>query len=254
MRLRLIIALTLASLAGSATAARAQQPEVQSAESVGARPITLVARPRGTLAAVGTGFTYQGQLRDSNGQPVTATCQFEFRLYDARSGGSQVGQVLRTNQAAIRDGLFAVALDFGANAFTGEERHLQIGVDCGGGMVQLSPRTTLYAAPFALYSLRAPWTGLIIPPTAAGAGLEYSNFQFRADTNYLQRRVAQVCPDASAIARINADGSVVCVSVLDNGAGGGLQLPFEGTVNSNNVGFRLPSKATVLQSRVAPRG
>ena len=53
---------------------------------------------------VGTAFTYQGQLKD-DGRPVTNTCDFDFALYDAAGGGSQVGFTVSTNSVAVVDGL-----------------------------------------------------------------------------------------------------------------------------------------------------
>jgi hypothetical protein len=42
-------------------------------------------------AAVGTTFTYQGRLQ-KDGNPVNSTCDFQFALFDAASGGSQWGR------------------------------------------------------------------------------------------------------------------------------------------------------------------
>lgn len=99
---------------------------------------------------VGTAFTYQGQLI-FDGTPVNDTCDFEFGLWDAPSGGSQVG-----GQAAsgveVNNGYFSVDLDFGSD-FTGDARYLEIVVDCGGGSALLEPRVALTAAPYA-HSLR----------------------------------------------------------------------------------------------------
>ena len=39
---------------------------------------------------LGAAFTYQGRL-DRDGQPFTGTCDFQFGLWDAASGGSQIG-------------------------------------------------------------------------------------------------------------------------------------------------------------------
>ena len=119
--------------------------------------------PMWTLAEqVGTAFTYQGQLRD-DGVPVTETCDFEFRLFDAESTppGSQVGPTLTfdgggTNQPPITidNGLFGVALDFGGDVLNGDARWLQIDVccpsPCATEFTPLSPRQELTGTPYAI--------------------------------------------------------------------------------------------------------
>jgi hypothetical protein len=118
----------------------------------------------GAQAALGTAFTYQGRLDNTNG-PVNGTCDFTFELYDAAgsgeppTGGTLLGTDTRTGVQA-NDGYFSVELDFGANAFTGDARWLEITVNCGSGDAALSPRQPLTAAPYALHSLGAPWSGL----------------------------------------------------------------------------------------------
>jgi len=116
-----------------------------------------------SVAQVNTGpvFTYQGLLAD-NGTPVDGVCDFRFGLWDAETGGTQIG--LRDTVAAIQvtDGRFTVLVnednlyrDFdrvGDTAFTGEARWLAIDVRCPAGVgnyTALSPRQTLSAAPVA---------------------------------------------------------------------------------------------------------
>jgi hypothetical protein len=106
-------------------------------------------------AALGTAFTYQGQLLDSSGSPVTDGCDMQFRLYDAPTGGTQAGSTLTRTSVAVSQGLFTVSLDFGASAFTGSARWLQISARCPGGTgsyVALTPRQELTPAPYSLYS------------------------------------------------------------------------------------------------------
>ena len=74
----------------------------------------------------GTVFTYQGRLKDGGG-PVTGAFDLRFRLYDALAGGNQVGSTQCLNNVSVADGLFAGALDFGAQ-FNGEARYLEIDV------------------------------------------------------------------------------------------------------------------------------
>lgn len=42
--------------------------------------------PALALAPLGSGFTYQGELRDA-GDPVTSSCDFQFKLWDSENAG-----------------------------------------------------------------------------------------------------------------------------------------------------------------------
>jgi hypothetical protein len=119
-----------------------------------------------TLAAIGSGqgasaqsplstaIPYQGQLTDG-GAPATGQYDFEFKLFDAASAGSQIGSTNSKDNVQVANGLFAVELDFGGSAFTGASRFLEIGVRAGtstGAFTALTPRRPLLAVPYALYS------------------------------------------------------------------------------------------------------
>ena len=83
-------------------------------------PIATAQTPMGTV------FTYQGEL-SNGGVPVDEPrdgCDFEFTLWNASVDGSQVGPTLTPN-ALVADGRFTVALDFGADIFTGNARWLE---------------------------------------------------------------------------------------------------------------------------------
>jgi hypothetical protein len=106
----------------------------------------------GIEAALGTAFTYQGRL-DDDGGAANGTYDFEFKLYDAASGGSQVDSTVTQGDVAVTDGLFTTELDFGSGAFTGDARWLEIGVRAGtstGAYTTLTPRQPLRPAPYAL--------------------------------------------------------------------------------------------------------
>ncbi len=117
--------------------ADAQEPELQ--HNVSAQ------------AAIGTAFTYQGQLKKGN-SPITDTCQIAFCLYDAGDNGNPVGSAI-TKTVSITDGLFTTSLDFG-NVFTGDARWLGIAVKCAGdgSFNSLTPRQALTPAPYAIYA------------------------------------------------------------------------------------------------------
>ncbi|MGC9399008.1 MAG: hypothetical protein ACP5HM_07710 [Anaerolineae bacterium] len=108
-------------------------------------------------ATVEAAFTYQGRLTNDQGEPLTGTYDFEFRLYDGSgSGAAQVGSAVTVNDQQVNEGYFTVQLDFGASAFTGDARWLEVAVRAGsstGSYTALSPRQALTAAPYAL-SLR----------------------------------------------------------------------------------------------------
>lgn len=104
-----------------------------------------------------TSFTYQGRL-DETGLPANGSYDLQFSLWSAPSGGSQIGTTLCTSNLQVTGGLFTVPLDFGATAFNGDARYLQIGVRpagppnaCASGTYTLlAPRQPLSAAPYAL--------------------------------------------------------------------------------------------------------
>ncbi len=103
-------------------------------------------------AVVGTGFTIQAYM-DDGGAPANGSYDFEFALFDAAAGGTQVGATFTLGDKAVFDGYFDVELDFGAGAFGGGARHLETRVRPGasaGPYSTLSPRRELTPAPYAL--------------------------------------------------------------------------------------------------------
>lgn len=102
-----------------------------------------------------TVFAYQGQLRDG-GNPAEGSYDFTFALYDALAGGTRLGAILNRPNVAVREGFFAVELDFGP-VFSGAPRYLEIGVRPAGSTVAyttLAPRQSLAPVPYARYADR----------------------------------------------------------------------------------------------------
>ncbi|MBK8813852.1 MAG: tail fiber domain-containing protein [Acidobacteria bacterium] len=117
-----------------------------------------------------SGFVYQGKLQDG-GIAANGTYQFEFKLYDGISGGSQIGQTITNLTATVTNGIFAVNLDFGANSFSGAARFLEIGVRLNGSgqpYTLLTPRQSVTSTPYAVRSLNANQANIAIDAANLG--------------------------------------------------------------------------------------
>lgn len=101
-------------------------------------------------------FTYQGKLTD-NAVAANGSYQMQFALFDAASGGNQVGATLTNPTVQVSNGIFTATLDFGANAFSGASRFLQISVysTATNSFVVLNPRQPVTSAPYAIKSLNS---------------------------------------------------------------------------------------------------
>ena len=101
-----------------------------------------------TLAAQSSEISYQGRLQQS-GESFSGNANLQFFLFNAESGGSQVGPTQTRTNWPVSDGLFQVDLDFGGSAFDGSARFLEVWVNGA----PLAPRQAVRAAPVALYAL-----------------------------------------------------------------------------------------------------
>ncbi len=117
--------------------------------------VGLAALPLAVLAQT-TAFTYQGRLNNA-GAPANGIFDLRFSLHDAATNGASIGSL--TNAATpVSNGLFTVALDFGAGAFPGADRWLELAVRTNGNpgaFTALTPRQALASTPYALRSLKA---------------------------------------------------------------------------------------------------
>ena len=215
-----------------------------------------LAEPVGPDAALSAAFTYQGSLSEG-GSPASGAYDFRFILYNAASGGNQVGASLMLEDVPVTAGSFSAELDFSSASFDGQARWLEVAVRPGAGIGiynVLSPRHPVTAVPYAIYATRSPWSGLQSVPAgfadgvdndttySAGAGLTLSGATFAVDTGSIPRRVTGVCAAGSAIRVVNDDGSTSC-EVDDNttySAGAGLTL----------TGATFAADSSYLQRRV----
>jgi hypothetical protein len=100
-------------------------------------------------------FTYQGRLTDG-GTAANGNYDLQFALFDTGSGGTQIGAQTSPN-VSVSAGIFSVQLDFGATAFPGANRFLEISarLSGGGSFTTLSPRQPITSTPYAIRSANA---------------------------------------------------------------------------------------------------
>src|SRR5437899_7614833 len=103
----------------------------------------------GRVVAQTTAFTYQGRLTDG-GTPANGNYDVQFALWDSASSGSQIGSTQTVNIVPVSSGIFTVTLDFGANAFPGANRFLEISARPTGAssFILLSPRQPITSTPY----------------------------------------------------------------------------------------------------------
>ena len=117
-----------------------------------------------SVHAQSSAFTYQGKLT-SNAQPAEGLHDFRFRLYDAATGGSQIGTTLCLDDLPVTGGLFTATIDFGAGGqfVTTGARFLEIDVRANIGQpctdvfgyVLLTPRQAITPTPSATHAKSA---------------------------------------------------------------------------------------------------
>jgi hypothetical protein len=102
---------------------------------------------------LGTAFQYQGRLGVGT-NAANGIYDFRFAIYDVASGGTAVSGPVTNSLTGVTNGLFTVALDFGAAVFNGDARWLAIEVrtNGGGAFTLLTPRQPLPPTPYALYA------------------------------------------------------------------------------------------------------
>lgn len=104
-----------------------------------------------------TTFNYQGRLNDGT-KPANGHYDLQFKLFDAITGGSQVGATLDRPNVALVNGVFSTTLDFGASSFNGSDRFIEISVRPNGNPnphVILGARQQILSVPLAIRATSA---------------------------------------------------------------------------------------------------
>lgn len=142
-----------------------------------------------TAFAQTTEFTYQGKLSDT-GTP-SATYDFEFRLCASETSCSTPLAIdSRPGVAVASGGIFTTKINFGAGAFDGADRFLEIAVRHPGetNYTTLAPRQKLASAPYAIQSLKAA-NALQLGGTAANQFVQTTDSRLDPN-NFVQNTIA----------------------------------------------------------------
>jgi hypothetical protein len=109
-----------------------------------------------SVSAQTTAFTYQGRLTEG-AMSANSTYDFEFALFDAQTGGTQIGSTQTSGGVIVSNGSFTTQLDFGATAFPGANRFLEIRVKSpsDAAYTTLAPRQAITSTPYAIRALNA---------------------------------------------------------------------------------------------------
>ncbi|MFG0260753.1 MAG: tail fiber domain-containing protein [Phycisphaerales bacterium JB041] len=108
----------------------------------------FLARPVG---AQGTSWTYQGHL-DDGGAPANGTYDLTFSLWDQSAGGTMVGSPVSVPAVLVSDGLFAVAINFGADALVESDARRSRWLEIGVNGQTLAGRQRLRPVPYAVHA------------------------------------------------------------------------------------------------------
>jgi hypothetical protein len=181
--------------------------------------VVLCFGPVGLADPLGTAFTYQGRLIDAN-QAANALYDFQFKLFDANSGGNKLGADVNKPEVDVIDSYFTVELDFGS-VFDGNNRWLEIGVRPGvqndpNIYTTLSPRQRVTPAPYALYAKNGAGAGDLLWQVN-GTSIYYNNGNVGIGTT-------------SPVAKLSVNGDISAGSVYK--INGVTVLSFSGTSNT----------------------
>ena len=102
--------------------------------------------------AQSTSFTYQGLVADTGSASATSgSYDFEFKLFDAATDGTQIGSTVSKSAVSVASGKFTVELDFG-DQFPGAGRWLEIAIKRSSDTLftTLAPRQKIASVPYAV--------------------------------------------------------------------------------------------------------
>jgi hypothetical protein len=104
-----------------------------------------------------TAFNFQGFLKDG-GTAANGRYDLQFKLFNQLAGGTQIGATVDRPNLQLINGVFSTVLDFGATAFAGGDRFIEISLRPNASpnaFVILGARQQILSVPFAARSLNS---------------------------------------------------------------------------------------------------
>ena len=194
---------------------------------------------------LGTAFTYQGQLSQSE-TPANANFDFQFALFDSDDfvTGIQLESTVTIQDHPVVDGLFNVEIDFGSNVFGTSTVWLEIRVREGasvGPFTTLAPRNKITAVPVAIHAMNVDTGAIGSDQLASGAVgsdqiADASIVGSDVNPDEIQLRINSGCAPDSAIRVVNSDGAVICDPDSDTVYVAGFGLLLQGSSFSADPG------------------
>ena len=200
---------------------------------------------------IGTSFTYQGRLIDSEAA-ADGLYGFSFALYVSNEGGDPVApEPIELKNVEVIDGYFTVELDFG-EVFDGQARWLEIGVRemeaKTEGYEMLEPRQEVKPAPYAMYAASSGDTkvytgekGVYVNNSTnkigLNAGTTAGDLMTWSGSNWVSRR--------PAVLGLNNMQPYLCINYI---------IALQGVYPSRNAAEPLIAEIILFAGNFAPRG
>ncbi len=166
------------------------------------------------VSAASTGFNFQGRL-EVDGVPADGTYDFEFRLFDLETGGTQLPTTLATvaQSLVVSNGLFSTLLYFGTDVYDGKARWIEVRAREGVAEFVTLPRQQLAPTPYAMFALKTTYA-----PASTVAGTE--DIAARSDhTHFAQQWVGDL-PGVAVLSMTNDNDAGIGLVAQGGGATG----------------------------------